>query len=87
MEILRNMWRRKVRTTLTIFGIAVGVFAFAVLGAMAEKMNYLVDGGVKYLTGQIAVGPKTANFGGLLPADKVAEIRKVKGVDLVQPTS
>ena len=30
--IFRNMWRRKGRTFLTVFGIVVGIFALTVLG-------------------------------------------------------
>jgi ABC-type antimicrobial peptide transport system permease subunit len=36
MIVLRNLWRRPVRTTLTMLGIAIGVAAVVSLGAMAE---------------------------------------------------
>ena len=86
MEVIRNMWRRKLRTTLTVLGIAVGILAFTVLGAMAEKMNFLVEGGIKYLTGQIGVSVKSSNIAGILPSDKLDKIRKVNGVHLAQPS-
>ena len=35
-EIVKNMFRRKARTFLTIGGIAIGIFAFTVMGSMAE---------------------------------------------------
>ena len=50
MEILRNMWRRKFRTFLTISGIAIGIFAFTVMGSMALKFNKMISGGKKYIT-------------------------------------
>ena len=39
MEIVRNLTRRKLRTTLTISGIVIGVLALVTMGAMAEKFN------------------------------------------------
>jgi ABC-type antimicrobial peptide transport system permease subunit len=44
-EILKNMLRRKTRTLLTIFGITIGIFAFTVMGSMAEKISLLTSGG------------------------------------------
>ena len=40
--IFKNLWRRKIRSFLTILGIAIGVAAVVGLGAMAEGMmkNY-----------------------------------------------
>ncbi|TMF45522.1 MAG: ABC transporter permease, partial [Chloroflexi bacterium] len=47
MEILRNVWRRKLRSTLTISGIVIGVLALTTMGALSENFNALLDGGVK----------------------------------------
>lgn len=55
MEILRNLYRRRTRTGLTILGIAVGILAFTVMGAMAEKLNKVIDGGQAYFLRRIAV--------------------------------
>lgn len=90
MEILRNMWRRKFRTFLTIFGIAIGIFAFTVMGSLALKFNRMIDGGKKYITGQITLTPKGSNFmagGGsaMLPIDVLNKIRQVDGVSGVNP--
>lgn len=89
MEILRNMWRRKFRTFLTIVGIVVGIFAFTVMGSMALKLNKMIDGGKKYITGQISIMPKGTDFatgqmGGMLPVDTLNEIAKVEGVEAVE---
>ena len=35
MEIIRNLTRRKLRNTLTISGIVIGVLALVTMGAMA----------------------------------------------------
>ncbi len=90
LEIIRNMFRRKLRTSLTVFGIAIGIFALTVMGSMAEKMNLLVDGGIKYATGQLIVMPKGGSFTSMvinstLDQKTVEKIRKVKGVKKVQP--
>ena len=52
MRTLRNVFRRKMRAFLTISGITIGVFALVVMGAMAEKITLLVDGGVQVLRRQ-----------------------------------
>jgi putative ABC transport system permease protein len=86
MEILRNMWRRKFRTFLTIIGIAVGIFAFTVMGSMALKLNKMIDGGKKYITGQITITPKGSLEGsmGLIPQKTLDAIAKVDGVQAVE---
>lgn len=88
MEILRNMWRRKFRTFLTIFGITVGIFAFTVMGSMALKLNKMIDGGKKYITGQITVLPKGSTgmesvAGSMIPQETLDKIAQVEGVDKV----
>ncbi len=89
MEIFRNMWRRKFRTFLTIFGIVIGIFAFTVMGSMALKLNKMIDGGKKYITGQISISPKGSSYdtvGGTLPVNTLNEISKVDGVEAVGAT-
>jgi putative ABC transport system permease protein len=91
-EILRNMFRRKLRTTLTIFGIVIGVLALVVLGSLAEKMNLMMKGGEKFLTGQITVssGAPSSEGGnpfassGFLTQEKIKQIEGVDGVKAVQ---
>ena len=85
VETLRNMFRRKSRTFLTVFGIVIGIFALAVMGSLAEKMNGMISGGVRYYTGQITVSPKGGVSGGLLSASIVDKIQKIKGVKQVHP--
>jgi len=59
VRILRNIFRRKLRAFLTIFGISIGVFALVVMGALAEKLTLLVDGGMKYYSGKVVVSSST----------------------------
>jgi putative ABC transport system permease protein len=88
MEIIRNMWRRKFRTFLTIFGIIIGIFAFTVMGSMALKLNKMIDGGKQYITGQITISPKgtdyTSGTTGMLPVDLLNKIKAVDGVEAVE---
>ncbi len=63
MRLLRNIFRRRLRAFLTIFGIAIGVFSLVVMGAIAEKLTLLVDGGVTFYAGKVIVGPDSGLFG------------------------
>ena len=75
----------------TILGIAVGVAGLVALGAMAERITRFIDGGDRFVLGQISVAGEGMGMGtgftagGLLRADKIAEIARVPGVAAVQP--
>src|SRR5207245_535912 len=88
MEILRNLWRRKLRSTLTITGIVMGILALTTMGAMAEHFNALLDGGVTYFGSNIQVGDdKRGGFGGgLLQLSTLDVVRQVDGVAAASPT-
>ncbi|MFA6082215.1 MAG: ABC transporter permease [Patescibacteria group bacterium] len=91
MEVLRNMWRRKFRSFLTIMGISIGIFAFTVMGSLALKFNKMISGGKDYVTGQITIMPKGTSFStgattSTLPVSVLDNIAKVDGVEAVMPT-
>ena len=75
----------------TILGIAVGVAGLVALGAMAERITRFIDGGDRFVLGQISVAGEGMGMGtgftagGLLRAAKIAEIARVPGVAAVQP--
>src|SRR6266851_5413588 len=79
-EILRNLARRKLRSTLTISGIVIGIFALTTMGAMAEYFNALIDGGVVYFGSNIQVGADTGLNASLLTLDTVKRVEAVEGV-------
>jgi putative ABC transport system permease protein len=87
MRVLRNIFRRKLRAFLTIFGIAIGVFALVVMGSIAERLTLLVDGGVKYYQGKVVIVPKvegaSQGASSLLAIDLQRDIEKVHGVAAV----
>src|SRR5437588_5447231 len=88
MEIIRNLTRRKLRTTLTVSGIVIGVLALVTMGAMAEKFNALLDGGVAYFGSNIqvtAAGGSAFGGGSVLPLSTVNQVEQVNGVAAAFP--
>jgi putative ABC transport system permease protein len=75
----------------TLLGIAVGVAALVALGGMAERITRFIEGGDRFVLGQISVAGQGLGMGagftggGLLPRAKIEEIRRVPGVSGVQP--
>ena len=89
MRLLRNLVRRKVRTTLTIVGVTVGIWALVVMGSMANKIGALVEGGSTYYEDKIIVSDATNPAFGFgftpMPLGTVDEIRAVPNVAVVVP--
>lgn len=91
MGPLRDVRRRPVRSALTIAGIAIGVAALVLLGALSEKLSRLVAGGRDFAAGQISVsGAGTGALtgmtrGGLLSPEQLAAVQAVPGVSQVAP--
>jgi putative ABC transport system permease protein len=83
--LLRNIWRRKLRSVLTISGIVIGILALTTMGAIAENFNALLDGGVQYYSSSIQVGPPDGESASLLPLSKIDEIKQVAGVAAAFP--
>ena len=75
----------------SVLGIAVGVAGLVALGAMAERITRFIEGGDRFVLGQISVAGEGMGMGagftagGLLRAAKIAEIARVPGVAAVQP--
>lgn len=90
MKTLRSIFRRKVRALLTIFGIAIGIFALVVMGSLAEKLNKLIAGGLEYYGTRITVQDAKSGmsfFGGTpIAVSKINEIKKIEGVKSAYPS-
>lgn len=87
IEILKNMFRRKGRTALTIFGITIGIFAFTVMGSMAEKISQLVNGGSEFYGDKVTVSQSASLFvSAPMNINKAEEIERVDGVAAVSPS-
>ena len=84
MRLLRELSRRKLRTTLTILGITIGIWALVVFGSMANKITALVKGGSEYYANKILV-TDGSTFGtapmGLESADTIRDLDGVAAVD------
>ena len=83
MQVLRNVFRRKLRVFLTISGITIGVLALVVMGSMAEKINLLVSGGTRYYSDKVTVaaeGSGSMYSTGPLSLSKLQDIKNVPGV-------
>lgn len=92
MSVLRDIFRRKGRSILTITGIGVGVFALVVLGAAAENANVYVESLTGYYDEIIVVVEENdANLWGMTNGNRpvsmatVDEIRHYPGVRTVSP--
>jgi putative ABC transport system permease protein len=87
MRLVRDLGRRKLRSFLTITGIAIGIMALVVFGSMANKMNALISGGSKYYADKdiVSIGSMySGNFQPLSLTD-VTKIQKVDGVAVATP--
>ena len=84
MRIFRNVFRRKMRAFLTIFGITIGVFALVVMGSMAEKFNLMIDGGTRYYSDKVVIADASTPTGGVsttpIAVSRIEEIEDVPGV-------
>ncbi len=89
MHYLRNLGRRKVRTTLTILGITIGIWALVVFGSMANKISALVEGGSSYYADKLSLSDQSGSQGGFSSAPMSLStadlVRKVDGVAAVTP--
>jgi putative ABC transport system permease protein len=74
----------------TIAGIAIGVAGIVALGGMAERIVRFIEGGDRFVLGQISVAGRGMGMGtgftagGLLPAASLRAIAEVPGVSGVQ---
>ncbi len=86
--ILRDLARQPWRTTLTVAGTTIGIFALVVFGALDEHFRILLADSKEYVQGTIHVATKTNQEGenpGITTEDLDA-IRSIEGVRGVAPT-
>jgi putative ABC transport system permease protein len=88
MRALRSFLRGY---AFTVAGIAIGVAGLVALGAMSERIVRFIDGGDRFVLGQISVAGRGMGMGagftagGLLKSSTIRAIAEVPGVDGVQP--
>ena len=88
MTLLRELGRRKLRTTPTVLGITIGIWALVVFSSMANKINSFVASGSDYYEGKVLVSDgSSSGIGiGLVPidlalADRIRPMADVAAVD------
>ena len=85
MRILRELSRRKLRTSLTITGITIGIWALVVFSSLANQINGLVGMGSEYFADKIVVTDGVAFGSSPMRLDDVGIIAGLDGVGAVQP--
>lgn len=94
-EALRNIWRRKARSALTIFGVAIGVFALTTMGALALYFNQAEKSILDYYSSRITVTSNAAGaagrgslgaIGGQIPPSLADRIKVIDGVETAYPS-
>ena len=85
MRILRELSRRKLRTSLTITGITIGIWALVVFSSLANQINGLVGMGSEYFADKIVVTDGVAFGSSPMRLDDVKIIAGLDGVGAVQP--
>ena len=89
MSMLRNLTRRKLRSTLTVVGITVGIWALVVMSSMANKIGALVEGGSTYYEDKIIVSDASNLAFGFgftpMPIATADLIQQVPGVAVTVP--
>lgn len=85
MHILRELSRRKLRTSLTITGITIGIWALVVFSSLANQINGLVGMGSEYFADKIVVTDGMAFGTSPMRLDEVEIISGLEGVGAVQP--
>ena len=85
MRILRELSRRKLRTSLTITGITIGIWALVVFSSLANQINGLVGMGSEYFADKIVVTDGMAFGSSPMRLDDVEIIARLDGVGAVQP--
>ncbi len=86
--VVRDLWRQRLRTLLTVLGVALGIFTLVVLGALGEHFRGLVDEAKGYSRGLLRLYTKTNAQGvnpGITP-EMLARVQAVPGVARVAPS-
>jgi len=77
-EILSHLFRRKLRTLLTLFAISVGIFALTVVGSLSEFMNDMVTRSERGSVSRISIWPE--DWENPINEGTLRQLRQVPGV-------
>lgn len=82
---LRNVFRQRVRSSLTILGIALGIGLILALGAIGEGLNHQIRESFGDIAGVIEVRANFENNDEGISDDVIEGIRDIEGVEEVIP--
>ena len=85
MTILRELSRRKLRTSLTVIGITIGIWALVVFSSMASQMNSLVGMGSDFYADKVVVTDGEAFGSSPMRISAVETIASLDGVAAAAP--
>ena len=85
MSLLRELSRRKLRTTLTIVGITIGIWTLVLFSSMANKINGFVGSGSEFYAGKIIVTDGQSFGTSPIRLDATDVIAALPGVAAVDP--
>jgi putative ABC transport system permease protein len=85
MRLLRDLSRRKLRTTLTIVGITIGIWSLVVFSSLANRLNSFVDAGSGIYAGKIIVTDGKSFGTSPMPLAAADDIAGLVGVAAVDP--
>ena len=85
MRILRELSRRKLRTSLTVIGITIGIWALVVFSSMASQMNSLVGMGSDFYADKVVVTDGEAFGSSPMRLSAVGTIAALDDVAAVAP--
>ncbi len=77
-EILSHLFRRKLRTLLTLFAISVGIFALTVVGSLSEFMNDMITRSEQDAVNRIYIWPE--DWEHPINEGTLRQLRRVPGV-------
>ncbi len=86
MEIVRNFVEHRVRSTLAVSGVAIGILALTLTGAMSEHFVAQLQGGIAYYRSNIQVADDAGGNAGVISLSKIEPIQKLPGVAAALPT-
>jgi len=88
---LRNLFRRRVRTSLCVLGVALGIMLIISVGATTRRYIDVIKEMNVFYSGDVVVIPKGSFFvqafpiGGSLQENTVDKVRRVEGVKTAVP--
>jgi ABC-type lipoprotein release transport system permease subunit len=86
VEVVRSLVEHRLRSALAVGGVAIGILALTLTGALAEHFQAQFQGGVTYYSGNIQVTDDAGGYAGVVSLSKIDAIQRVPGVAVALPS-